>query len=178
MPTHLDSSSLTALDLISCWLVSLLSGVDWSLSSPFANSFLELLFPTLWLAFPSYFWSPEISSPKPFVWFRAKTDKGIVCLIFFKTKDHHHHHVIPLAQISQTLSRHFSLLFIASGRSSGLHPVSSHSFCMYVRAGRPAFARPYVGVHTYELVPASPEVSFMSGSSNLDSFRDGRQVSI
>ena len=36
---------------------------------------------------------------------------------------------------------------IASGRSSGLHPVSSHSCCMYVQAGRPAFARPYVGVH-------------------------------
>ena len=34
-----------------------------------------------------------------------------------------------------------------SGRSSGLHPVSSQSCCMYVRAGRPAFARPYVGVH-------------------------------
>ena len=49
--------------------------------------------------------------------------------------------------ISLTLSRHFSLSFIASGRSSGLHPVSSHSCCMYVLAGRPAFARPYVGVH-------------------------------
>ena len=49
--------------------------------------------------------------------------------------------------ISMTLSRHFSLSFIDSGRSSGLHPVSSHSCCMYVRAGRPAFARPYVGVH-------------------------------
>ena len=56
-------------------------------------------------------------------------------------------HVVPLARISLTLSCHFSLLFIASGRSSGLHPVSSHSCCMYVRAGRPAFARPYVGVH-------------------------------
>ena len=33
------------------------------------------------------------------------------------------------------------------GRSSGIHPVSSHSCCMYVRAGRPAFARSYVGVH-------------------------------
>ena len=33
------------------------------------------------------------------------------------------------------------------GRSSGLHPVSSHTCCMYVRAGRPAFARSYVGVH-------------------------------
>ena len=60
---------------------------------------------------------------------------------------HHHHHVVPLARISLTLSRHFSLSFITSGRSSGLHPVSSHSCWMYVRAGRPAFARPYVGVH-------------------------------
>ena len=40
-----------------------------------------------------------------------------------------------------------TLSFIASGRFSGLHPVSSHSCCMYVRAGRPAFARLYVGVH-------------------------------
>ena len=60
---------------------------------------------------------------------------------------HHHHHVVPLARISLTLSRHLSLSFIASGRSSGLHPVSSHSCCMNVRAGRPAFARPYAGVH-------------------------------
>ena len=59
----------------------------------------------------------------------------------------HHYHVVQLARISLTLSRHFSLSFIASGRSSGLHPVSSHSCCMYVRAGRPAFAWPYVGVH-------------------------------
>ena len=54
---------------------------------------------------------------------------------------------MPPAQISLTLSRHFSLSFIASGRSSRLHPESSQSYCMYVRAGRPAFARPYVGVH-------------------------------
>ena len=60
---------------------------------------------------------------------------------------HHHHHVMPPAQISLTLSRHSSLSFIASGRASGLHPVSSQSCCMYVRAGRPAFARPYVGVY-------------------------------
>ena len=39
------------------------------------------------------------------------------------------------------------LSFIAFGRSSGLHPISSHSCCMYVRAGRPAFDWPYVGVH-------------------------------
>ena len=59
---------------------------------------------------------------------------------------HHHHHHHPLARISLTLSRYFSLSFIASGCSSGLHPLSSHSCWMYVRAGRPAFARPYVGV--------------------------------
>ena len=61
--------------------------------------------------------------------------------------DHHHHHVVPLAQISLTLPRHFSLSFIASGRSSGLHPVSSHSCWMYVQAGRPIFAQLYMGVH-------------------------------
>ena len=60
---------------------------------------------------------------------------------------HHHHHVMLVARISLTLSRHFFLSFIASGWSSGQHPVSSHSCWMYVRAGRPAFARPYVGFH-------------------------------
>ena len=60
---------------------------------------------------------------------------------------HHHHHVVPLAQISLTLSCHFSQSFIAFGRSSGLYPVPSHSCCMYVRADRPAFAWPYAGVH-------------------------------
>ena len=61
--------------------------------------------------------------------------------------DTYHHGVVPPARISLTLSHHFSLSFIASGWSSGLHSVSSRSCCMYVRAGRPAFARPYVGVH-------------------------------
>ena len=61
--------------------------------------------------------------------------------------NHHHLHVVPPARISLILSRHFSLSFIASGRSSGLDPVSSHNCCMYVRAGRPAFAWAYAGVH-------------------------------
>ena len=69
---------------------------------------------------------------------------------------HHHHHVVPPARISLTLSRHFSLSFIASGRSSGLHPVSSHSCWMYVRAGCPAFAWPYVGVHRSTSLMSSP----------------------
>ena len=58
-----------------------------------------------------------------------------------------HHHVALVARISLTLSRHSSLSFIAPGRSSGQHPVSLHSCWMYVRAGRPVFARPCVGVH-------------------------------
>ena len=65
----------------------------------------------------------------------------------FSQLHHHHHHVVPLARISLTLSRHFPLSFIASGRSSGLYPVSSHCCGMYVRAGRPAFAWPHAGVH-------------------------------
>ena len=60
---------------------------------------------------------------------------------------HHHHHVVLVARISPTLSRYSSLSFIASGRSSRQHPVSSHSCWMYIRAGRPTFARPCMGVH-------------------------------
>ena len=60
---------------------------------------------------------------------------------------HHHHHIVLAARISLTLSHHSSLSFIALGRSPGQQPVFSHSCWMYVRAGRPAFARPYVGIH-------------------------------
>ena len=81
---------------------------------------------------------------------------GHHCLTKRANDNHIYHHVVPLAWISLTLSRHFSLSFIASGRSSRLHPVSSHSFCMYVRAGNPAFARSYVGAHR--------SISFMSSS--------------
>ena len=72
---------------------------------------------------------------------------GITILVFIIHHHHHHHHVVQPARISLTLSLHVSLSFIASGRSSGLHPVSSHICCMYVRAGRPAFDWPYAGVH-------------------------------
>ena len=71
------------------------------------------------------------------------------------TYHHYHHHVVPLARISLALSRHFSLSFITLGRSSGLHPVSSHSCWMYVWAGRPTFVRPYVGVHRSTLLMSS-----------------------
>ena len=65
----------------------------------------------------------------------------------YESTNHHHHHIVLAARISLTLSRHSSLSFIALGRSSGQQPVSSHSCWMYVRAGRPAFARPCVGIH-------------------------------
>ena len=53
-----------------------------------------------------------------------------------------HQHRYPWPSLA-TSPYHSSLL----AGSSGLHPVSSHSCCMYVRAGRPAFAWPYSGVH-------------------------------
>ena len=62
-----------------------------------------------------------------------------------------------------------------------LHPVSSHSCCMYVRAGCPTFVWPYagsIGVHHLWARLASPAVFCMSGLSSLDSFRDGRQVAV
>ena len=64
-----------------------------------------------------------------------------------RNNHHHYHHVVQLARISLALLCHSSLSFIASGRSSGLHHVSSHSCRMYVRADRPAFAGRYVRVH-------------------------------
>ena len=95
---------------------------------------------------------------------------------------HHHHHVVPQARISLTLSRHFPLSFIASGRSSGLHPVSSHSCCMYVLAGSfygistfVGYLPPYVGVHRSTSHPAE---SCVPCSSKLDNFFDGRQVAV
>ena len=48
-------------------------------------------------------------------------------IIYHHHHHHHHHHVVPPARISLTVSRQSSLTFIASGRSSGLHPVSSQS---------------------------------------------------
>ena len=88
----------------------------------------------------------ELAHEKTWAWIKKGVPKRLTesLLIFSR--------IVPLARISLTLSRHFSL----SGRSSGLHPVSSHSCCMYVRAGRPALARPYVGVHS--------STSFMSSS--------------
>ena len=73
--------------------------------------------------------------------------RELMMMMMIYIHHHHHHHVALVARISLTFSRHSFLSFITPGRSSGQHPVSSHSCWMYVRAGRPAFARPCVGVH-------------------------------
>ena len=51
------------------------------------------------------------------------------------------------AWITLTFFRHPSLLSIASGRSSRLHPVSAQKCCILVRADHPAFAHSCGGVH-------------------------------
>ena len=79
MPTHLDRSSLTDTGLTRANWSLLLSGVDWLLASPFANSFSEFPCPTP-LAFPYPLPVTSRSRAQAFVWFGAKTDKGIVCL--------------------------------------------------------------------------------------------------
>ena len=92
---------------------------------------------------------------------------------------HHHHHIVPLAWIFLTLSRHFSLPFIAFCRSSGLHPVSSHSCCMYVRVGRPAFAWTYAGVHRSTSLMSSPLLLQQCPACLVCLTRiDGRQVAV
>ena len=68
-------------------------------------------------------------------------------LLFENEKHHHHLHVALSARISLTLSCHSSLSSIATGRASGLHPVSAQSCCMYVLPGRPVFAPSCEGVH-------------------------------
>ena len=86
------------------------------------------------------------------LWSRDSASAGV----FEKRSSAFIYECIYIYIIIMTLSRHFSLSFIATGRSSGLHPVSSHSCCMYVRAGLPAFARPYLGVLRSTSLMSSP----------------------
>ena len=108
--------------------------------------------------------------------------KKLLEIIYFQVTNHHHHDALS-AWIFLTLSRYPSLSDIAFGRSSGLHPVSALSCCMYVCPSLTSSLcsslrkgpREYI---TYEFVPTSPAVSCMSGSSNFDSFRDGWLVTV
>ena len=89
-------SSSLSLDPISCWLASLLrcpeSTAPVRVSSPTPTLSLTLFSRPVTTSGPA-----EISSPKLFVWFCAKTDKGIVC-----SADHLH---------SVTYYKHSYLLF-------------------------------------------------------------------
>ena len=73
--------------------------------------------------------------------------------------DNHHHHVALPVRISLTLSRYPSLLSIAPGGSSRVHPVSARNCCIKVLAGRSTFARPCEGVQR--------SISLMSSSLTI-----------
>ena len=77
MSTHLERPSLTALDSLSCRLVT--SAVQCRLASPFANWLLWVPLSNSYWPSHAYFRSHRDLESKPFVWFRAKTD--IVCLV-------------------------------------------------------------------------------------------------
>ena len=104
----LTRSSFTGLDPLSCRLVSLLFRVDCFCPSSLANCPLLSSFVSL------SDWRPlttsghvEIAGPKPFVWFCAKTDKGIVCLA-----DHLHSVTIELnTQTAEKTYRIFKIIF-------------------------------------------------------------------
>ena len=85
---------------------------------------------------------------------------------------HHHHHVVPLALISQKLSRHFSLSFI-------LYPHIA-TVCMFELVVLLLLGQMWgsIGVNHLWVRPAFPAASCMSVSSNFDSFRDGWQVAV
>ena len=87
MPTHLDWSSLTAAGLYLMRLVSQMSGVDCPSASPFANcpqwvpsSNSPSRLSRTCLSYPTSGLVRDLES-KPFVWFRAKIYKGIVCSV-------------------------------------------------------------------------------------------------
>ena len=101
--------------------------------------------------------------------------QDIVTFIWSVFINHHHHHVALSALTFLTLSCHPSLSSIAPGRSSGLHPVSSQSYCMYVC------------MFQLDVLPLLVPVKGSTGVYHLwvranfsssDSFRDGWQVAV
>ena len=95
-------------------------------------------------------------------------------------KDHHHHHVAstdipdPLSPLLPIIHRLWQVFRPTSRILTQLLNVCSSwssCFCSAICGG----PQEYI---TYELVPASSAVSCMCGSSNLDSFRDERQVAV
>ena len=77
---HFDSIFFTGPYLMLLRLSARVSTVDRLCLCPVANSLSSFVQPTLFLHPVTTSGPAENSSPKPFVWFRAKTDKGVVCL--------------------------------------------------------------------------------------------------
>ena len=91
------------LDPISCQLVSLLSGVDWTPASPFTNCLPPSPFVQLLLVFSCLLRSRRDLESKLFIWFCAQTDKGIVFLV-----DHLHSVTVVQKDIGLTkVNKHF-----------------------------------------------------------------------
>ena len=123
----LTRSSSLSLDPISCWLASLLR-------CPVSTALVRVPSPTASRSFvqPTLFSRPvttsghaEISIPKPFVWFRAKTDKGIVCLAG------HLHSVTPEGKLRPHFALHYRLKTTSSSTNQfsidGMRKVSKIS---------------------------------------------------
>ena len=83
MPTHADWTSFTASGpylMPTGHFCCPVSTPNCHSVSPFANCLLWVPFSKSWLAFPCLLPVMSRSRAQAFVWFRAKTDKGIVCL--------------------------------------------------------------------------------------------------
>ena len=81
MLTHLDSIFFTGPYLMLAHLSATVSGVDCLSPCPVANCLSALFSSPLSSHVPlPLLATPRFQVQKPFVWFRVKTDKGIVCL--------------------------------------------------------------------------------------------------
>ena len=80
---------------------------------------------TLWLAFPSYFRSRRDLESKPFVWFCAKTDKGIVYLA-----DHLHNCImLPSLYLFTLINISFVFFNVVFASSQGRRTVEMNRSC-------------------------------------------------
>ena len=90
-------------------------------------------------------------------------------LIRKHTRRHHHHHHEIILSLSLSCSLHLSTTL---SRSSKLYPVSVHSWCSYVLAGRPTLVCPCVGVHKKTLL-VSMSLLFQHCLASCTSYLDG-----
>ena len=149
----------TAKNVIYCAQVCLVQGYSSGLTGWMRNCYAIIIDPNVASVVRSYIFSFSLSLPL-----------SISVFFSLSLKIYHHHVALP-AEIYLTLSRHPSLSFIAPGRSSRLHPVSTQSCCISVLTGRCTFACRCEVVHRSILLMSS--MSCMSGSSNFDSFHGG-----